>query len=124
MSEPEALARFYRLCIAITELEDERRRLIIGSPPAMAMRFIAWLAQEWQEVTLQTPDIRSGVLKVWDSGTYKATVQFDASTQQFVPNINVSRDIASGDMTIGRKVAVAFFDQSNPADAVLFAVWT
>jgi hypothetical protein len=75
-------------------------------------------------MTLQTPDIRSGILKVWDSVNYKAAVQFDASTQIFVEGVNVARDIASGDMVVGRKVAVAFFDPSNPTDAVLFAVWT
>jgi hypothetical protein len=28
------------------------------------------------------------------------------------------------EMTAGRKVAVALFDATNPADAVVFAVWT
>jgi hypothetical protein len=52
-----------------------------------------------------------------------ATVQFFSSVQTYVSGIPVSRDIASGDMTAGRRVAVAFFDPSNQADAVLFAVW-
>jgi hypothetical protein len=75
-------------------------------------------------VTVQTPAIRSGILKAFDSGTYLATVQFFSSLQTFVSAIPVSRDIASGDMTAGRRVAVAFFDPANQADAVLFAVWT
>jgi hypothetical protein len=33
------------------------------------------------------------------------------------------RSIPSGEMTAGRKVAVAAFDPSNAADAVVLAVW-
>jgi len=75
-------------------------------------------------MTMQAPTIRSGILKTFDSGAYVATVQFFSSLQSFVSAIPVSRDIASGDMTAGRRVAVAFFDPANPADAVVFAVWT
>jgi hypothetical protein len=74
-------------------------------------------------MTLQTPAIRSGILKAFDSGTYLATVQLFSSTQTFVASIPVSRDLASGDMSVGRRVAVAFFDASNQSDAVVFAVW-
>jgi hypothetical protein len=74
-------------------------------------------------MTMQTPAIRSGILKSFDSGVYVATVQFFSSLQTFVSAIPVSRDIASGDLTAGRRVAVAFFDATNQSDAVLFAVW-
>jgi len=74
-------------------------------------------------MTTQTPALRAGILKAFSAVTYLATVQFDGSLQQFVPGIPVSRDLAAGDMAIGRKVAVAFFDPSNHTDAVLFAVW-
>ena len=75
-------------------------------------------------MTLQAPNVRAGILRGWDGSAYKATVQFDGSTHQFVAGISVARDISGAEMTNGRKVAVAFFDASNPADAVLFAVWT
>ncbi len=75
-------------------------------------------------MTLQTPEMRSGILKAFDSSAYLATVQFFSSRQTFVASIPVSRDIGSGDLLTGRRVAVAFFDPSNQSDAVLFAVWT
>jgi hypothetical protein len=75
-------------------------------------------------MTLQTPSVRSGILKAFDSGAYLATVQFFGSLQTFVTAVPVSRDLASGDMTVGRRVAVAFFDINNQSDAILFAVWT
>lgn len=75
-------------------------------------------------MTQQAPELRNGILKAFDSGAYQATVQFTGSLLLFVSSIPVSRDIAPSDLTAGRKVAVAFFDPLNQADAVLFAVWT
>jgi hypothetical protein len=72
----------------------------------------------------QTPDIRSGVLRAFDSTSYTATVQLTGSLQGYVASIPTARDIASSEMTNGRKVAVLFFDPTNNADAVLFAVWS
>ena len=69
-------------------------------------------------------EVRHGILKAWDSGNYLASVQFTGSLLLNVASIPVSRNIASAEMTVGRKVAVAFFDPSNHTDAVLFAVWT
>ena len=39
-------------------------------------------------------------------------------------SVPVAAQIAAAEMTAGRKVAVALFDPTNPADAVVFAVWT
>jgi hypothetical protein len=75
-------------------------------------------------MTTQTPAIRHGILKAFDAGTYLATVELTGSLQQYVAGLPTARAIASGEMTAGRKVAVAFFDPTNQTDAVLFAVWT
>lgn len=69
-------------------------------------------------------EVRHGILKAWDSVNYLATVQFTGSLLLNVASIPVSRNIASAEMSVGRKVSVAFFDPSNHTDAVLFAVWT
>jgi hypothetical protein len=90
-------------------IDELIRRAPAGRTPAM---------------TMQNPDVRGGILRAFDAGTYKATVQFTGSLQQYVGGVNVSRNIASGELTAGRKVAVAFLDPSNHTDAVLFAVWT
>ena len=67
--------------------------------------------------------MQHGILKAFDSGTYTATVQVTGSVAAWVAGVPVSRSIASGEMVAGRKVAVAAFDPSNPADAVVLAVW-
>lgn len=69
-------------------------------------------------------EIHQGILRVWNSGAYLADVQLAGSLWLYLRNVPVARNIASGEMTLGRKVAVALFDPSNPDDAVLFAVWT
>jgi hypothetical protein len=70
------------------------------------------------------PETRHGILKAFNSGTYLATVQLTGSLSEWVRNVPVSRGLASAEMVTGRKVAVALFDPSNPADAVVVAVWT
>lgn len=67
--------------------------------------------------------IERGVLVAFSSGTYLATVQFAGSISAVVTAVPVSRDIASGDMVTGRRVAVALFDVANPADAMVVGVF-
>jgi hypothetical protein len=73
---------------------------------------------------MQATAIRQGILKAWSSGTYTATVQLTGSLQLWLTNVPVSRNIASADMVVGRKVGVALWDPSNHTDAVVFAVYT
>jgi hypothetical protein len=68
--------------------------------------------------------LHSGILRAFDSGTHTATVQLTGSLAQWLRTVPVNRGIASGEMVVGRKVALALFDPSNPADAVVLAVWT
>ncbi len=67
---------------------------------------------------------RSGILKIFDSGAYTATVQMSGSLSAWFRDLPVSRGIASGEMTAGRRVAVLLFDDANPRDCVLLAVWS
>jgi len=73
---------------------------------------------------MQTTEIRQGVLKAWDNVNWLATVQLTGSLQLWLNTVPVSRSLASIEMVIGRKVAVALFDPSNHTDAVVFAVYT
>ncbi len=68
-------------------------------------------------------ELHSGILKAFDSGTYTATVQLTGSLAQWLRTVPVNRGIAAAEMVASRKVAVALFDPSNPADAVVLAVW-
>lgn len=63
------------------------------------------------------------ILKNFDSGTYKAGVQLAGSLPTYFDDVNVARNIASGEMITGRHVILAV-PQGNPRDAVVIAVFT
>ena len=68
--------------------------------------------------------LRKGVLKSFNSGDYTATVQMAGSYKAYLEGVAVARNIPTGEMTAGRKVAVIFFDEHNPREAVVVAVYT
>ena len=69
-------------------------------------------------------EIRQGIVKAFDSGTHTATVQLVGSLAVYLSDIPTARNIAAAEMTAGRRCAVLFFDQANPQDAVVVAVYT
>ena len=69
-------------------------------------------------------EVRKGVIKDFDSGSYKATVQVAGSLSVWLEGVAVARNIASSEMVTGRSCALIFFDETNPEDAVIVAVYT
>ncbi len=69
------------------------------------------------------PELNQATLKSFDNVNWLATVQLTGSLQTWLSGVPVARNIAAAEMTAGRKVAVALFDPTNQADAVVFAVW-
>ena len=67
---------------------------------------------------------RKGVLKSFNSVNYTATVQLSSSYKVYLEDIAVARNLPSAEMVTGRKVAVIFFDEHNPKEAVVAAVFT
>jgi len=68
--------------------------------------------------------LRKGVLQSFNAGNYTATVQLAGSHKAYLEDITVARNLPAGEMTAGRKVAVIFFDEHNPKEAVVVAVYT
>ena len=62
-------------------------------------------------------------MKVFSSGTYTATVQLASSYKVYLEDISVARNLPSAEMVVGRKVVVVFFDENNPKEAVVIAVY-
>lgn len=69
-------------------------------------------------------EIRKGIVKGFNAATYKATVQVAGSLFVWLEGVSVARNISSSEMVVGRECAVIFFDETNPQDAVLVAVYT
>ncbi len=68
--------------------------------------------------------VRKGMLKSFNSGDYTATVRLASSYKVYLEDIAVARNIPAVEMTVGRKVAVIFFDEHNAKEAVVVAVYT
>ena len=68
--------------------------------------------------------LRKGVLKGFNSGAYTATVQLASSYKVYLEDVAVARNLPAAEMTVGRKVAVVFFDEHNAKEAVVVAVYT
>ena len=64
-----------------------------------------------------------GSIVSFDSTPFPASVRLDGRAPQPGDNVTVSRAIASGEMTAGRKVLVDTGDHNHPADFVVTAVW-
>jgi hypothetical protein len=68
--------------------------------------------------------IRRGIVKAFDAGSYTATVQVAGSLAVWLSDAPVARNIPSAEMLAGRRCALIFFDDANPQDAVVAAVFT
>jgi len=68
--------------------------------------------------------LRKGMLKSFNSGAYTATVQLASSYKVYLEDVAVARNLPAEEMTLGRKVAVVFFDEHNTKEAVVVAVYT
>lgn len=68
--------------------------------------------------------LKKAVLRSFNSGNYTATVQLASSYKVYLEDIAVARNLSSAEMVTGRKVAVVFFDEHNPKEAVVLAVYT
>ena len=68
-------------------------------------------------------NIKQAILKTFNSSNYTATVQLVGSSQAYLENILVARNIPATELIAGRELAVLFFDEFRASDAVVAAVW-
>jgi hypothetical protein len=68
-------------------------------------------------------NIKQAILKAFNSSNYTATVQLVGSSQAYLENILVARNIPTAELVTGRELAVLFFDDFRASDAVVAAVW-
>jgi len=68
--------------------------------------------------------LRKAILKSFNSSNYTATVQLAGSYKVYLEDIAVARNLPTQEMATGRKTAVIFFDEHNPKEAVVIAIYT
>ena len=69
-------------------------------------------------------NLRKAMLRSFNSGNYTATIQLAGSYKTYLEGIAVARNLPAVEMALGRKVAFIFFDEHNPKEAVVVAVYT
>jgi len=69
-------------------------------------------------------NLKKGLLKSFDSGSYTASLQLTGSHTAYLDGVTVARNLPAVEMVLGRGVAVIFFDEHNAKDAVVIAVYT
>lgn len=68
-------------------------------------------------------DIRRGIIRKFDSGTYLADVQIVGSMATMLTGVPVAKQIGADLLTSGTRCGVLFFDETNPADACVAFVY-
>ena len=68
--------------------------------------------------------LRKAVLKSFNPGDYTATIRLTGSYKTYLEGVAVARNLPAVEMALGRKIAVTFFDEHNPKEAVVIAVYT
>lgn len=69
-------------------------------------------------------NLKKAVLKGFNSGDYTATIQLTSSRKAYLEGVTVARNLPAAEMVLGRGVAVTFFDEHNPKEAVVIAVYS
>jgi len=68
--------------------------------------------------------LRQAELRSFNATNYTATIRLASGYKVYLEDVAVARNLPSEEMVAGRKVAVIFFDENNPTEAVVAAVYT
>ncbi len=68
--------------------------------------------------------IKKAELKSFNATNYTATIRLAEGYKVYLEDVTVARNLASAEMVAGRNVAVLFFDENSPKEAVVIAVYT
>jgi hypothetical protein len=68
--------------------------------------------------------IRKAELRSFNSGNYTAVIRIAGGYKVYLEDVSVARNLSATEMVTGRNLAVIFFDENSPKDAVVIAVYT
>jgi len=67
--------------------------------------------------------LKKAALISFDPVAYTASLKVSGSSKSYLENITVARNLPESELVPGRGLAVLFFDEYNPAEAVVVAVF-
>lgn len=68
--------------------------------------------------------LRKAELKSFNDSEYIATVRLAGSYKAYLEDVTVARNLPAAEMTPGRKVAVLFFEEYSPKEALVIAIYS
>ena len=73
---------------------------------------------------MDTPAIKRGVIQAFNPANWTATVQVLPSQGNYLSDVQVAKHLLAAEIVPGDQCAVLFFDELNPADAIIMAVYS
>lgn len=73
---------------------------------------------------MDLPAIKRGVIQAFNPADWTATVQVLPSQGNYLSNVQVAKHLLAAEIVPGDQCAVLFFDELNPADAIILAVYS
>jgi hypothetical protein len=67
--------------------------------------------------------VRRGIIQAFNQTDWTATVQVLPSQGNYLTSVQVAKHLLAAEIVPGDQCAVLFFDELNPADAIIFAVY-
>lgn len=73
---------------------------------------------------MDTPAIKRGVIQAFNPANWTATVQVLPSQGNYLTGVQVAKHLLAAEIVPGDQCAVLFFEELNPADAIIIAVYS
>ncbi len=67
--------------------------------------------------------VKRGIIQAFNQSNWTATVRVLPSQGNYLTDVQVAKHLLAAEITPGDQCAVLFFDELNPADAIVFAVY-
>jgi hypothetical protein len=67
--------------------------------------------------------VKKGTIRVYNAGPHTADVQVEGSLGVWLTGVPVAANIDAATVVVGRRCAVELFDEGNPTDVVITAVF-
>ncbi len=73
---------------------------------------------------MESTVLKRGIIQAFDQTNWTATVQVLPSQGNYLAGVQVAKHLLASEMAVGDECAVLFFNELNPADAVVIAVYS
>jgi hypothetical protein len=73
---------------------------------------------------MESTVIKRGIIQAFNSTNWTATVQVLPSQGNYLAGVQVAKHLLAAEMVVGDECAILFFNELNPADALVIAVYS